>query len=187
MRAIPLSQSVPTANTHELSRVVTTEPLGAPEATPNVAFAPIAPEPLLPLASAPVNATTVIDAAALCAKFAVTAALVKAAGANARQISASPGTLFARATICQVSPAPLTDVTELPPDGLESVEINANRSSFAPVVENCAVEDCVPDDERSAEETVSMARREGAAGELTVKVAFAACDSVPLVAVTVSG
>lgn len=115
------------------------EPVGAPEAALKVAVAPMAPEPLLPLLSAPLNATTVIEAAALCAIFAVTLTLLKAAGANARQISASPGTLFARATNCHVNPAPLTDFTVFGVVGFESAEINASSKSLELVVEKYCV------------------------------------------------
>jgi DNA-binding transcriptional regulator YdaS (Cro superfamily) len=142
-----LSQSAPTANTHELSRVVITEPLGAPEAALKVAVAPIAPEPLLPLESAPVKLTTVMEAAAVCASRAVIATLVNAAGANARQISASPGTLLARATNCQVSPAPLTDVMAFPVVGVESVDMNASNNSFAFAVEKYCVRTVLVADE----------------------------------------
>ena len=138
-RAMALSQSVPTPNTQELSRVLTRDPVGAPEAALNVAVAPTAPEPLLPPGSAPLNATTVMEAAALCPKFAVTATLLKIVGANARQISASPRTPFARATNCHVNPAPFTDITVFPLAGLESVEMNASNNSFALAVER----DCV--------------------------------------------
>lgn len=134
-----LSQSVPTANIQELSRVVITEPVGAPDAALKVAVAPIAPAPLVPPGSAPLKAMTVMEAAALCAKFAVTVALVNTAGAKARQISASPGTPFARVTNCHVNPPPVTDVTVFPVVGFESVDTNASSNSFAFAVEKYCV------------------------------------------------
>lgn len=133
------SQSAPTPNTHELFRVVVSDPVGAPETALNAAVAPTAPEPLLPLGSAPLNATTVMEAAALCPKLAVTVTLLKIAGANARQISALPRTPFARPTNCHVNPAPFTEVTVFPLAELESVEMNASNNSFAFAVDN----DCV--------------------------------------------
>src|SRR6185437_14681102 len=130
-----LSQSAPTANTQELSRVVVSDPVGVPEALLKFAVAPIAPEPLLAVMSAPVKATTVIDAAPLCARFAVTVTLFNAEAAIARQISASPGTPLARATNCQPNPAPVTDVTLLPAEP-PSADTNASSNSLEPVVEN---------------------------------------------------
>src|SRR5690348_8799568 len=125
VRAMALSQSAPTPKTQELFLVVTTEPVGAPDAELNVPLAPMAADPLLPLVSAPLNATTVIEAAAAWDRLAATATFVKTPGANARQISASPGTLLARATNCHVSPAPLIDLTEFPAVEPESADTNA--------------------------------------------------------------
>src|SRR5579884_289293 len=88
---MPLSQSVPAPNTQELSRVVVTEPVGAPEAELKVAVAPTAPEPLLAVVSAPAKATTVMDEAAACAKLALRLPWPKPAGATAGQIPAWPG------------------------------------------------------------------------------------------------
>ncbi len=186
VRVMALSQSVPTANTQEPSRVVVTDPVGAPEVALNMAVAPTAPEPLLPLESTPAKATTVIEEAALCAKLALIVALLKTAGAKARQISASPNTPFARAANCHVNPAPVTEVTVFPPEVLESLEMNASSSSFDPVVENCAVEDWLFAEEESADETVSIVRIDGFPDELTVRVALAECVSAPLVPVTVT-
>src|ERR1035437_9377945 len=102
----PESQSFPTPNTHEPFRVVTREADGAPEAALAPAVFPIAPEPLVPDGSAPVNVTTVMDAATLWDKLAVTVALERTDGANARQISAVPSCEFVRLTNIHVALAP---------------------------------------------------------------------------------
>lgn len=76
------SQSKPTPNTSELSRVVTRLANGAPLALSPLALAPIAPDPLIPVKSIPENAITVIDedSGAFGEKFAVTAAFLNGAG-----------------------------------------------------------------------------------------------------------
>ena len=79
--------------------------------------------------------TTVINPAAACARFAVTATLVSGADANARQISAVPRCVFVRTISTQVSPPPVTLVTLLP-GVTSSAPMNASNSSFALVVEN---------------------------------------------------
>src|ERR671926_1912033 len=88
VRAVALSQSPPTPNTQELSRVVVRVAVGAPGFALPVPIAPIAPAPPTPEGSAPVNVTTVIDAATLCEIVAVTVTLLSVDGAKARQISA---------------------------------------------------------------------------------------------------
>src|ERR687884_1682767 len=90
VRAVALSQSPPTPNTQELSRLVVRVAVGAPGFALPVPVLPIAPAPPMPEGSAPVNVTTVIDAATLCEIVAVTEAPESAAGANARQTSAVP-------------------------------------------------------------------------------------------------
>src|SRR5438093_12805748 len=90
VRRIGASQSVPTANTHELFFVVTSDAVGAPEPAFADATAPIAPEPFVPSALTPVTLTTVIDDATLWDNVAVTVAPASGLDANARQISAVP-------------------------------------------------------------------------------------------------
>ena len=93
---------------------------------------------------------------------------------------------MARATNCQFSPAPATELTVFPPDP-ESVEMNASNNSLGADVENCPLESKVSDDERSDEDTVSIASNDGVPGELTVNVAFAAWLSDEPLAVMVIG
>jgi hypothetical protein len=89
-----LSQSLPTPKTQELLRVVTSEALGAPEDALAEFVAPIAPEPFVPLPSAPRKLTTDIVAATLCHMLAVTVTLDSVDVANARQISDVPAWTF---------------------------------------------------------------------------------------------
>lgn len=70
--------------------MLTSDPVGGPEAALKLPLAPSAPDPLAPVVSTPLNAITVIEAAALCESAALTETLLKADGVNARQISASP-------------------------------------------------------------------------------------------------
>src|SRR5947208_1914726 len=88
---VGVTPSVPTPNTHEFARVVVSVAVGAPLACDADAVAPIAPDPLVPDGSTPVKLSTVIDAATLCDKVAVTVTFDSAVLANARQISAVPG------------------------------------------------------------------------------------------------
>jgi len=90
VRAMALSQSLPTAYTQELLCVVTNVAAGAPELPLAAAVAPIAADPLGPLAFAPPYPTTVIDEATLCERVAVTVTLASGALAMARHISAVP-------------------------------------------------------------------------------------------------
>ena len=82
--------SAPTANRRELFLVV----VSMAEAVLAVAVAPIAPEPLLPVASAPIKLTTVSDMSTLEPGMFLTSAvietLVRTEGAKARQTSAVP-------------------------------------------------------------------------------------------------
>ena len=94
---------------------------------------PIAPDPLLPEASAPTNATTVIDAATLCARFARNATFAIGATAIARQISAVPSCPFARRTSVHVRLPPVTLVTVIP-TAPPSAETNASKREFGEVV-----------------------------------------------------
>jgi hypothetical protein len=135
VRAMALSQSLPTPNTQELLRVVTSVAAGAPGLAFPLAVAPIAPEPLVPEVSIPVKLTTVMEAAALCDKFAVTLTLERVPGAKARQISAVPSCALVRLTKAQVRPAPVTLVTVMPLD-VPSLEINASSNSLPALVEN---------------------------------------------------
>ena len=129
-----MSQSFPTPITQELFRVVVREALGAPGFAFPVPVAPIAPEPPVPDVSTPVKVMTVMEAETLCDNVAVTATLVRVAGAKARQISAVPLCALVRLTRVQVRPAPVTLVTVMV-DALPSVATNASSSSFALVVE----------------------------------------------------
>src|SRR5438874_7554570 len=87
VRAIALSKSLPTPKTHELARVVTSVADGAPAALLDLATAPIAPEPFVPVVSTFEKLTTVIDEATDCDRFADTVTFVSGAAANARQLS----------------------------------------------------------------------------------------------------
>jgi len=60
-RAVARSQSLPTPNTHELSRVVINAAVGAPDAADAELMAPMAPAPPTPVASALLNPTIVFD------------------------------------------------------------------------------------------------------------------------------
>src|ERR1043165_2649679 len=98
VRAIALSQSLPTPKTHELARVVTRLALGAPDDALPEDTAPIAPEPLVPLISTPLKLTTEIEAATLCERAAFTLTLGRVDVARARQISRVPFCWFAKVT-----------------------------------------------------------------------------------------
>src|SRR5262249_13625757 len=110
VRAVAVSKSLPTPNTSELLRVVTSVADGAPPGELVPAVAPIAPDPL-PVVSTFEKVTTLIDAAVDCDSVAVTVTLVRVAGANARQISVVPDCTLVRRTSVQVSPAPVIPVT----------------------------------------------------------------------------
>jgi hypothetical protein len=125
---------LPTPNTHEPFRVVTTDVEGAPLAALAFATAPIAPAPPVPEGSAPVNATTVIEAATLWDKLAVTVTFVSLDAAKALQISAVPNCPFARCTSDHVKPAPVT-LAVIPRD-CPSVATNARSNSFVVPVLN---------------------------------------------------
>ena len=130
VRGIPLSQSLPTANTHELLLVVVRPTLGAPAALLAAAVAPMPPDPLLPEVFAPVKATTVIDAATCCDRATVTLAPLKGDGATARQTSAVPRCWLSRRTSVQVRPPPLTCWTVVLGDVTSSPATNARSSSL---------------------------------------------------------
>ena len=139
---------MPTPNTSELFRVVTSDALGAPEAALRLPTAPIAPEPFVPEVSTPVKLTTVIDAATERDNVAVTVAFVSVAGANARQISDVPACALARVTRVHTSPPPATAVTVVLPVAAPSVATNASRSSLPAAVEKAGLAIVVLDDER---------------------------------------
>src|ERR687888_390171 len=131
VRAMALSQSLPTPKIQELLRVVVRLAVGAPEATLPLAVAPMAPEPPAPEVSTPVKVTTVIDAATLVDSVAATEALLNTVGAKARQISAVPACVLVRRTSAHVSPPPVTPETAvLVPELGPSAAMNASRSSF---------------------------------------------------------
>src|SRR5262245_31562786 len=97
--------------THELLRVVVTDAVGAPLGELNWLVAPIAPDPLVPEVSAPVNVKMVSDETAGCESVAVTETLVNGVVANARQTSLLPSCTLVRTTNCHVSPPPVMLVT----------------------------------------------------------------------------
>ena len=170
MRVTALSQSVPTPNTHELLRVVTSDAVGAPAAELPPPVAPIAPDPLVPVMSTPVKATTVMDDTTFCDRLAVTVAFVSAVVAKARQISAPPGCVLVRLTRAQVSPPPVTLVTVKPPAVTESAEINASNSSFGTAVVNAGLVTLVAAEVRSVEVIVSIASCPGGGGVITTRL-----------------
>src|SRR6185295_17772078 len=102
-----LSKSLPTPNTQELLRVVTSVAVGAPAAALPDAIAPIAPDPLAPDRSTFEKLAIVIDDTVGCDSVAVTATPVSAVGAKARQISLVPACTFVRPTSAHVRPAPV--------------------------------------------------------------------------------
>jgi hypothetical protein len=130
-----LSQSPPTAKTQELFRVVTRLAVGAPVAAFPVPVAPTTPE-----GSTPVKVSTVIDAATLWDRVAVTETFVNAPDANARQISAVPRCTLVLSTNAHVKLAPVTLLTTVfVPDAEASVAMKASSNSFPDEVENVAV------------------------------------------------
>ncbi len=106
-----LSKSLPTPSTSELSRVVTSEAVGAPEAALAPPTAPMAPEPLVPVVSTPAKLTTVMEETTLCERVAVTEMLFSTVGAKVRQISEVPFCTFTRFTRVQLRPPPVRLVT----------------------------------------------------------------------------
>src|SRR6185436_10848817 len=135
VRAVWPSQSLPTPITIDLSLVVTSVADGAPTSALVLAIAPMAPDPFVPDGSTPLKLITVIIPATPCESVPVTLAPVNGVGANARQISASPRWAFVRPTSVQVSPPPLTAVTEVGGVCVTlSSEKNASSSSFGAVV-----------------------------------------------------
>src|SRR5713226_728999 len=106
-----LSKSLPTPNTHELLRVVTSVAVGAPGRALALLVAPMAPDPFVPELSAPVKLTTVSEEATLCERVAVTAAPERGDVAKARHTSDVPLCTFVRSTSAHVRPPPVTLVT----------------------------------------------------------------------------
>ena len=157
VREIALSWSLPTPNTHEPLRVVTSVAVGAPDAAFALATAPIAPEPLVPLGSTPVKLMTVIDETTLWEVVAVTVTLASAAGANARQISDAPRCTLLLFTSVHVRPPPVTVCTVVFVPPRESVAIRASSSSLPAVVENAGVAIVVLAAPRSLNVVASMA------------------------------
>jgi hypothetical protein len=103
-----------------------------------------------------------MDAATLWDKLAVTEALERTDGANARQISAVPSCEFVRLTKTHVALAPVTPVTVTPAD-VESVAMNASSSSLPEWVVK-AGEDILLD-----VASVAMAARDSLLREAAVK------------------
>jgi hypothetical protein len=126
---------LPTANINDPLRVVVNEAAGAPDEALAPFLPPIAPEPLTPEVSVPVNVMIVIEAATLCDSVAWTVAFTSAAPAKALQTSAVPNCPLVRRTKAHVNPPPETPLTMIP-DDFASVEMKASRSSLADVVEN---------------------------------------------------
>src|SRR3954447_11390628 len=137
--AIGLSKSLPMPNTHELSRVVVSDAVGAPGRALADAVAPIAADPFAPEASAPLNATTVTDPAAAADSVAVTDVPDTAAGAKARHTSAVPSCTFVRRTSCHAAPAPVTPLATMPACAGSSAAIKASSSSLGADVEKVFV------------------------------------------------
>jgi hypothetical protein len=194
VRPVALSQSLPTPNTNDAARVVVNVPEGAPDAELLDCVAPIAPAPFVPLVSAPLKETTVIDAAADCTSVAVTVTFDRMPEANARQISESPRRTFVRLTSDHVTPPPLTPLTVCPA-AVSSELMNARSSSFPAVVENAfdvSVFDAV---ERSPKATTSITGGIAFATVTTTgaddarlpaaswAVAVSVCDPFPIVVV----
>src|SRR5208282_1361328 len=100
--------------TQELLRVVVSEAAGAPWDEFVVAVAPMAPDPPVPVVSAPVKLTTVTVAATPCGKLAVTEIFDSTVAENARQISAVPPWVLVRLTSDHVRFPPLTLATVAP-------------------------------------------------------------------------
>src|SRR6266850_1986237 len=113
VRAVAPSKSLPTPNTSEFARVVTSVAIGAPDALFADVTAPIAPDPFVPVASTLENETIVIEETVVCDSVAVTVTLVIIAGAKARQISDVPRCAFVRPTSTHVRPAPVTLDTDV--------------------------------------------------------------------------
>lgn len=135
-----LSQSVPTPKTQEFAWVVVRLAVGAPDAALPLAVAPMAPDPLVPVVFTPVKVTTVIEAASLVDRVAVTVALVSTAGAKARQTSAVPRCVLVRSTSAQVRLPPVTpDTVVLVPEVGPSAEMKASKSSLAAEVVKAGV------------------------------------------------
>ena len=137
-----------------------------------VPVAPIAPDPPVPVASAPVKVTTVMEAETLCDRVAVTVALVTIAGAKARQISDVPSWVLVRFTIVQVRLPPVMLETVIPAP-VASLETNASSNSLALVVVNAGETRLVLAVLRSVEAVLSIAN-------CAVEVKFTAVTLAPL-------
>jgi len=120
--------------------------------------APMAPDPPVPVVSTPANVTTVIEAATLCERVALTDAPLRVVVLNARQISAVPNWVLVRRTSVQVRVPPVALATALTvtPAVLASVAMNASSNSFAFVVVNVGEVMVVDDVLRSVETVWSM-------------------------------
>jgi len=96
-----------------------------------------------------------MDAATLWESVAVTEALVRTAGAKARQISAVPSCVLVRLTSDQVRLPPVTPVTVMP-EVLASDEMNASSSSFVVAVVKVGDAMVVAAELRSVEAVLSI-------------------------------
>src|SRR3954469_6959165 len=144
VRATALSQSTPTPTTKELARVVVSVAVGAPDAALALPIVPIAPEPLVPVVSTPVNDITVIELETFCEMAAATVTPVSVVGAKARQISAVPRCALVRPTRAQVRPPPVTLVTVVAAACALSAATSASSSSFGAAVEKAGDVTLVP-------------------------------------------
>src|SRR5437868_1853277 len=90
VRAVALSQSLPTAMSSELLRVVVNCRVGAPVAPLFDPTFPTAFAPFVPVESIPLKLMTVMLEVTFCDRVAFTDTLVRVVEANARQISDVP-------------------------------------------------------------------------------------------------
>ena len=120
-----------------IARVVVRVAEGAPVAAFAVAVAPIAPDPLVPVVSTPVE-LTVIDDCTDCENVAVTVPLVSAVDAKHAENSNVPSCVFVRCTNTHVRLAPATPLTVVVV-AVPFARIKASSSSLVEEVENVAM------------------------------------------------
>jgi hypothetical protein len=130
------SKSLPTPNTQELARVVTSVAVGAPAALFALRVAPMAPDPFVPDVSTPLKVITVMEETTLWFSVAVTVALVSFDVAKARQISEVPDCTLVLTTSTQVRPAPAMLLTVVLLPDAQSADTNASSNSLPAAVEN---------------------------------------------------
>jgi hypothetical protein len=116
--------------------VVTRLAVGAPGLAFPLPIAPIACEPFVPpVVGTPLKLITVIEAATLRDRVALTVTFVREDGAKVRQISDVPLCVLVLTTSAQVSPAPVTLETTVLVPLIQSVATKARSSSLPEVVE----------------------------------------------------